>query len=146
MRSSGGPLAERERGLGQLAALGDVPAHDPVAPQRATSASAVSASPGGDRVAQRGAQVVVVGVEPRQPLRQLGAAHALLGAAEQLRVGVRVAVADRVGVLELFERVFADGLEHPEAAAVAGEQAVVGERGDAVEGVGAADGLGGLRA
>ena len=65
---------------------------------------------------------------------------------DELGVGARVAVADRVGVLELLERVFADGFEHAVAAAVAGEQGVVGERGDAVEGVGAADGFGGLAA
>ena len=61
----------------------------------------------------------------------------------ELGEGAGVAVADRVGVLEVLERVLADGLEHAEAAAVAGEQALVGERGDAVERVGAADGLGG---
>jgi hypothetical protein len=42
------------------------------------------------------------------------------------------------------ERELADGLEHAEAAAVAGDQGVVGERGDAVQRVGAADALGGV--
>ena len=82
---------------------------------------------------------------PREPVGEIGAAHARLGTLEEFGVGARVAVADGVDVVEVFEGVFADGLEHAEPAAVAGQQAVVGERGDAVQGVGAADGFGGLK-
>ena len=53
------------------------------------------------------------------------------------------AVADVAGVLELLERVLADGLEHAEAAVGTGQQAVVGERGDPVERLRPAHRLGG---
>ena len=139
-------VAGRQRRLGQLAALGDVAAGAPVvrdAPDQRQRRLGVA---GGGRVADRGADVVVVGVEPRQPVRRgrrcacpprrPGAARAYARAWRSRTV---------VGVVELLERVFADGLEHAEAAAVAGEQGVVGERGDAVQRVGAADGFGGLQ-
>ena len=48
-------------------------------------------------------------------------------------------------LVEAVERVLAHGLEHAEAAGAARQQAVLDERGDAVERLEPADGLGGLQ-
>ena len=127
---------ELQRGLGERAALGDVPARGPVVrardgqPQRGVGVAER------DRVPQGRAQVVVVGVEPRLPGRHVRAAHALVGAVEEPRERARVAVAHVVAARELLERELAHRLEHQEALPVAAEQAVIGERGDAVERIG----------
>ncbi len=140
----GAPPVEREGVATQLAALADAAAQQPVAPHRRDERDGGVAVPRGDRVPERHAKVVVVAVEAFEPLALVGAAEPILGARHQLDVGAGVPVTDGACVLELFERVLTDGLEHAEPAVGTGQQALVGERRDPVERLEPAHRLGGF--
>ena len=147
IRISGAPVADRERGLRQRAALGDRAAHDPPAPQATTSASAVSTSPRAVAWQQGGQRLSRSASSRSSQCSDIGAVQAALGLDGQRRERARVGVADAFELAALdepLERVLAHGLEHPEPPSVAREQALVDERRDPVERVRPADRLGGL--
>ena len=89
-----------------------------------------------------------VGVEPPEPLRLRRPLDPVLGLLGQRGEGAGVAAAGVVVAArgpQLLERERADAVEHREAIAVAGDEALVHERGDPVERVGPRDRLGGLQ-
>ena len=146
MRSSGGPPVEPQRGLGERAALGDVPARGPVVrrgdgqPQRGRrrrrSRPRAAAPRAGCRGRRRAAACQAADVR---------AAHALVGAVEQLRERPRVAVAHGVARRAAARaRTRASSRASAKRSPSRLQQAVVGERGDPVERIRAADQLGRL--
>ena len=81
---------------------------------------------------ERGAKVVVLGLDTLDPVRLLGAAqHAHLGVLGELREVLGVATPQLIGfaaLVQALERVGADRLEHPEAIAVGTDEAVLRKR------------------
>jgi hypothetical protein len=125
-----------ERFLEPAAPLGEVAAHLPEEPQRARQPQRelglVVDGPG-----ERGADVVVLGLDPVEPDRGVlaGAARPLGHRLRQLGqpLGVPAPQLGRARLLEALDREVADGLEHREARVAPAQQVVVDERADALQ-------------
>ena len=131
--------AEAQQPLQALAALEVGSSQLPVAPERGAHPQTDVRLVFFGRPGQRCAQVVAFGVEPLEPAQLLRPEQRRFGVLRERKIEARVATPHGMAVaalLQPFERVLADRLQHPEAGLAAGhrlrpQQVVVQQRLDA---------------